>query len=167
MNLKQTLCIGLFSVGIACIPTASTFAQHPQTTQSKDQQKILFTPDQPPKTGVGWEITTTSTKAELALAHHLVNIGAKEYVAWWCPHCHEQKLLFGKEAYQIINDNIKVECDKRGLNAHPDWCDAAKIPGFPTWIINGHQYPGVQNLNQLAKASGYKGDTNFKYIHTP
>jgi hypothetical protein len=90
-----------------------------------------------------------------------------EYVAWWCPHCHEQKLLFGKEAYQIINDNIKVECDKRGLNAHPDWCDAAKIPGFPTWIINGHQYPGVQNLNQLAKASGYKGDTNFKYIHTP
>ncbi|WDD36818.1 hypothetical protein PQG02_33765 (plasmid) [Nostoc sp. UHCC 0926] len=40
---------------------------------------------------------------------------------WWCPHCHEQKLLFGKEAYQIISDTIKVECDKRGLNAHPDW----------------------------------------------
>ncbi|MEH2323123.1 MAG: hypothetical protein V7K32_06040, partial [Nostoc sp.] len=120
---------------------------------------------------------TTSTKAELSLAHHLVNTNAKEYVAWWCPHCHEQKLLFRKEAYQIINDSIKVECDtvprppeaidRRGLNAHPDWCEAANIPGIPTWVINDHQYSGVQNLKDLAKASGYKGDTNFKYVHTP
>ncbi|OYD87128.1 hypothetical protein CDG77_31100 [Nostoc sp. 'Peltigera membranacea cyanobiont' 213] len=88
-------------------------------------------------------------------------------MAWWCPHCHEQKLLFGKEAYQIINDSIKVECDKRGVNAHPDWCDAAKVPGVPTWVINGHQYSGVQNLKDLAKASSYKGDKNFKYVYMP
>ena len=158
---------GLLTVAIAIGGLASVSAQHLHTTQSKEQEKILFTPDHRPKTGVGWEITTTSGKAEIALAQHLANIGTKEYVAWWCPHCHEQKLLFGKEAYQIINDSIKVECDKRGLNAHPDWCDAAKIPGFPTWVINGRQYSGVQNLKELAKASGYKGDTNFKYVHLP
>ncbi|WP_321162564.1 hypothetical protein [Nostoc sp. KVJ3] len=92
-----------------------------------------------------------------------MNIGAKEYVAWWCPHCHEQTLLFGKEAYQIINDSIKVECDKKAINPHPDLCKAAKVPGVPTWVINGHQYSGVQNLKDLAKASGYKGDTNIDH----
>jgi len=82
----------------------------PTSTQPQQEQKIFFRPDEQPRTGVGWEITTTSGKAELALAKHLVNIGAKEYITWWCPHCHEQKLLFGKEAYQIINDSVKVEC---------------------------------------------------------
>ncbi|OYE00333.1 hypothetical protein CDG79_35750 [Nostoc sp. 'Peltigera membranacea cyanobiont' 232] len=60
-----------------------------------------------------------------------------------------------------------MECDKRGVNAHPDWCDAAKVPGVPTWVINGHQYSGVQNLKDLAKASSYKGDKNFKYVYMP
>ncbi len=48
-----------------------------------------------------------------------------------------------------------------------NWCDAAKIPGFLIWVINGRQYSGGQNLKELAKASGYKGDTNFKYAHVP
>ena len=81
-----------------------------QTDNQKAQSVIFFLPKERPKPGVGWEITTTSAKAEIALAQHLLNIGAKEYVAWWCPHCHEQKLLFGKSAYQIINDSIKVKC---------------------------------------------------------
>jgi len=36
-------------------------------------------------------------------------IGAKEYIAWWC-HC-EQKQLFGKQAYREIN---AIECDPSG-----------------------------------------------------
>lgn len=134
MAFKLAASITLKALGITCVGVTSSSAQIPQippTTQSIDQQKILFSPDKPPKAGVGWEITTTFTKAEIALAHYLVDIGAKEYVAWWCPHCHEQKLLFGKEAYQIINDSIKVECDRRSLNAHPDWCETANILGFP------------------------------------
>lgn len=174
MAIKHPVLLALLPLSIICVSTASVSALHsPRSTALaliKDNQKspsiIFFLPNERPKTGVGWEITTTSTKAEIALAQHLVNIGAKEYVAWWCPHCHEQKLLFGKEAYQIISDNIKVECDKRGLNAHPDWCKAAKVPGFPTWVINGHQYSGVQNLKELAKASAYKGDMNFRYIQS-
>ncbi|MBF2066587.1 MAG: vitamin K epoxide reductase family protein [Calothrix sp. C42_A2020_038] len=116
-----------------------------------------------PKTG--WEITTTSGEAEIQLAKHLAQVGAKEYVAYWCPHCHEQKLLFGKEAYAIIEDNnVKVECAKDSPVGKPQDCQAAGIEGFPTWVINGQKYSGVQNLDQLAKASGYTGPRNFKYF---
>ncbi|RCJ25005.1 hypothetical protein A6S26_17570 [Nostoc sp. ATCC 43529] len=128
--------------------------------------KISFVPKEDPNPAIGgWQITTTSGEAEIALARHLAKIGAKEYVAYWCPHCHEQKLIFGKEAYQEIdNNNIKVECAPEGLKAQPELCKAAKIGGFPTWIINGKSYSGVQNLEELAKASGYTGPRNFKYF---
>jgi uncharacterized membrane protein/glutaredoxin len=126
--------------------------------------KIFFTPKQDPNPAFGWEITTTSGDAEIALARHLVKVGAKEYSAYWCPHCHEQKLLFGKQAYEELNDNVKVECAPDGLKAQTELCKAAKIDGFPTWIINGKSYSGVQSLEELAKVSGYTGTRNFKYF---
>lgn len=85
-----------------------------------------FVPKTNPDPEFGWEITTTSGEAEIALAEHLVKVGAKEYVAYWCPHCHDQKLLFGKEAYQIISDNIKVECAADSPKGKPEVCQAAK-----------------------------------------
>ncbi|QHG20885.1 thioredoxin family protein [Nostoc sp. ATCC 53789] len=170
MAIKHPFLFALLTLSIICVGTSSGSALLTDIAQQTDNQKspsiIFFLPKERPQTGVGWEITTTSGKAELALAKHLVYIGAKEYVSWWCPHCHEQKLIFGKQAYQIINDSIKVECDKRGINPHPDLCNAAKVPGVPTWVINGHQYTGVQNFKDLAKASGYKGDMNFRYIQS-
>jgi uncharacterized membrane protein/glutaredoxin len=135
-----------------------------ESTSGKPVQ-ISFTSKVPPNPEFGWEITTTSGEAELALARHLVKIGAKEYSAYWCPHCHEQKLLFGKEAEQIIDDsNVKVECAGDSPKGKPDVCKAAKVEGFPTWIINGKSYGGVQNLQELATNSGYTGPTNFKYF---
>jgi len=126
--------------------------------------KISFTPKEDPNPAFGWEITTTSGAAEIALAQHLSKIDAKEYSAYWCPHCHEQKLLFGKEAEQIIDNNVKVECATDGLKAQPEKCKAANIKGFPTWIIAGQSYSGAQNLEELAKVSGYTGSRNFKYF---
>lgn len=123
------------------------------------EQTATLEPTGQPTPGVGWQITTTSGESEIALARHLKEIGAKEYIAWWCPHCHEQKQLFGKEAYSYINH---VECDPQGKDAQPDLCKAAKIQSFPTWEINGKQYSGVQSLKDLAQISGYKGSTNFK-----
>ncbi|MBH8576392.1 vitamin K epoxide reductase family protein [Nostocaceae cyanobacterium CENA369] len=126
-------------------------------------EEISFVPQTNPNPEFGWEITTTSGQAEIELARHLVKIGAKEYVAYWCPHCHEQKLLFGKEAYQII-ESVKVECAGDSPKGKPDLCKAANIQSFPTWIINGQSYSGVQNLAELAKISGYTGSTSFKYF---
>ncbi|HYW18986.1 MAG TPA: vitamin K epoxide reductase family protein [Nodularia sp. (in: cyanobacteria)] len=128
-------------------------------------QKINFIPQVKPNPAFGWEITTTSGAAEIELARYLATTDAKEYVAYWCPHCHEQKQLFGKEAYQILEEKkIMVECAGDSPKGQPEVCQAAKIEGFPSWIIKGQIYSGVQNLDQLAKISGYTGPRNFKYF---
>jgi uncharacterized membrane protein/glutaredoxin len=137
----------------------------PDGSTSGQPEKLLpFRPTEQPNPAFGWKITTTSGESEIALANHLTQTGAKEYVAYWCPHCHDQKLLFGQEAYNIIDKSVKVECAPDGLKAQPDLCKAAGIQGFPTWIINGKTYSGVQNLDELANTSGYKGPRNFKYF---
>ena len=106
-------------------------------------------------------VTTTSGPAQLALVRHLREIGAKEYGAYWCPHCHDQKMLFGKEAAALID---YVECDPRGQNSRAQICQAAgaNIKGFPTWEIKGQFYSGTQSLEKLADLSGYTGPRNFQ-----
>ncbi|AFY79455.1 MAG: vitamin K epoxide reductase family protein [Hydrococcus sp. C42_A2020_068] len=113
-----------------------------------------------PQPPYGWKITTTSGEAEIALAKHLKAIGAKEYGAFWCPHCYEQKQLLGQEAFQEIN---YIECDPQGNNPQPQACADAKIQSFPTWEINGKMHQGVKLPEELAELSGYQGPTNFKY----
>lgn len=108
---------------------------------------------------VGPPVNNTSGQAEIALARHLTQVGAKEYGAYWCPHCHEQKELFGKEAFVLLD---YVECDPRGKNARPNLCQTAKIEGYPTWEIDGKLYAGVQSLSKLADLTGYQGPRNFK-----
>jgi len=122
-------------------------------------QTLSLMPSGQPIPGVGWSITTTSGKAEIALARHLNEIGAKEYIAWWCPHCHEQKQLFGKEAYSQTNH---IECADGGENSRKDLCQTANISSFPTWEINGKSYEGVKSLEELAQLSGYTGPRSFK-----
>lgn len=107
----------------------------------------------------GPPITTTSGEAELALAKHLTQLGVKEYGAYWCPHCHDQKQLFGKEAAAFLN---YVECDPNGKNPRPQLCKDAKIEGFPTWEIKGQKYAGVYALEKLADMTSYQGPRNFK-----
>lgn len=106
-------------------------------------------------------VTTTSGPAQIALARHLRQIGAKEYGAYWCPHCHDQKMLFGKEAAKIID---YFECDPKGQNSRAEICQAAatNIKGFPTWEIQGQFYSGTQTLDKLADLSGYTGPRNFQ-----
>lgn len=107
----------------------------------------------------GLPITTTSGAAEIALADHLKQVGAKMYGAFWCPHCHEQKQLFGQEASQKID---YIECDPRGKKPKPELCEAAKIEGFPTWKIKGKSVSGTQSLEELSDMSGYQGSRNFR-----
>ena len=108
--------------------------------------------------GVAPLVTTESSPATLALAEHLTGSGAVMYSAYWCPHCHEQKELFGKEA----SDKLKVvECAADGQNNQADLCRSKGLQGFPSWEINGSIESGVASLETLAERSGYKGDNNF------
>ena len=36
-------------------------------------------------------------------------------------------------------------------------CQSAQIRDFPTWIIDGKRYTGVQSIERLSTLSGYKG----------
>lgn len=119
---------------------------------------IATSQPQPP---VGWEINTTSGASEIALAEHLTAIGAKKYGAFWCPHCYEQKQLFGKEAFAKIN---YIECDPQGKNPQQQVCLDAQVLSYPSWEINGQIYRGTQTLTRLAEISEYQGPQDFKYV---
>lgn len=108
--------------------------------------------------GTGYNITTASAPANIALAEHLTQIDAKMYGAYWCTHCQDQKQLFGKEA---VSKLPYIECDSSGKNPQPELCQAANIQGYPTWEIKGEQYSGVRQLEDLARLSEYKGSQNF------
>ena len=87
------------------------------------------------------------------LAEHLSQIDAKFYGASWCPHCNDQKKLFGSSTKRIPY----VECSPGGPNApQAQVCREKGIQSYPTWIINGQRYTGVQQLDALAQLSKYQ-----------
>jgi uncharacterized membrane protein len=121
--------------------------------------------DLAPKTalepGIGWEIKSTSGAAEIELAKHLTQKGAKMYGAYTCSHCHEQKQLFGKQAWEQVS---YVECNPTAKkNPQPAVCAKAGVTGYPTWIVNGKLDPGVKKLARLGELTGYQGASGFKY----
>ncbi|HEY3249038.1 MAG TPA: vitamin K epoxide reductase family protein [bacterium] len=85
------------------------------------------------------------------LAKHLAASGAVFYGAYWCPHCADQKAMFGPAAKYLPY----VECDPRGTRADPQLCAAKQVKGFPTWEIAGQRLEGVVSLGELARLSGY------------
>ena len=100
------------------------------------------------------EVTTTSSANQISLAKHLRKSGAKLYTVFWCPHCHNQKHRFGKDAASQLD---VIECDGRGVNPQAQLCAAKKIRGYPTWEINGKRYAGDRSLASLAELSKYTG----------
>jgi len=112
-----------------------------------------------PAPGTVPPVTTSSGPAELALIEHLNEIGAKNYGAYWCPHCYDQKQLLGKEAAAQLD---YVECAADGVNAQVEQCRAAGIQAFPSWEIKGQIYAGVRSLNELADLSDYQGPRDFQ-----
>ena len=90
------------------------------------------------------------------LAQHLTATNAKMYGAYWCPHCLDQKKVFG-DAKKLVP---YVECDPKGENPQPALCQQKGIKGYPTWEINGKMLSGERSLDELATESGYTGDRN-------
>jgi len=160
-DLGQVFFTGIVVGMITLVGTLGVYSNvnNTQTVSAEGTQVIPVaeTSPQPPE---GWEITTESGPAEIALAEHLNEIGAKKYGAFWCPHCYEQKQLFGKTAFDKID---YIECDPRGTNPQPQACQEAGVQSYPSWEINGEMYRGTQPLERLAELSDYQGSTNFKY----
>lgn len=87
-----------------------------------------------------------------ALAIHLQESGAKFYGAFWCPHCNDQKELFGASADRLPY----IECTPDGRNGVLAFvCIRKEIRGYPTWIINQQRYQRVLQPQELARYSGF------------
>lgn len=85
------------------------------------------------------------------LAQHLATTGGIMYGAYWCPHCADQKAMFG----DAVDQMPYVECAADGDNAQPELCKQRGIDGYPTWELGGQLYPGVKSLDELATLSGF------------
>jgi len=65
----------------------------------------------------------------------------------WCSHCQNQKAMFGS-SFEYVDF---VDCEISNLV-----CSNAGIKGYPTWNIEGNNYPGEQSFNRLSELSGCK-----------
>ncbi|WP_155724572.1 hypothetical protein [Prochlorococcus marinus] len=109
--------------------------------------------------GVPPVIKTISKPSTVALAEHLTSTDAVLYSTYWCPHCHEQKELFGLKGTAQLQI---VECAQDGQNNQHAICERKGIVSFPTWEINGKLVSGgVIPLNKLADLSSYEGPREF------
>jgi uncharacterized membrane protein len=93
-------------------------------------------------------IETHSSPAALKLATRLRGLNARMFGAFWCSHCFDQKEALGIEAVRQLP---YVECAKDGANSQFKLCRQLDVPGYPTWEIGGHLYPGEKSIDDLAR----------------
>ena len=78
----------------------------------------------------------------------LVNSDAIFYGTEWCGICGQQKQVLG-ETFTQYSEYFYVDCDEES-----ERCAQAGVRAYPTWIINGQQYQGVQSIDALSAAIG-------------
>ena len=113
---------------------------------------------QSPTENVSPIVTTSSSPQKVNFAKFLNESNIVMYSAYWCPHCYDQKQLFGKEAVKELKI---VECANDGKDNQYELCQEKGIQGFPSWEIDGEIYSGTKELKDLAIMTGYKGNSNF------
>jgi hypothetical protein len=86
-----------------------------------------------------------------AFAQCLGTKGAKMYGAYWCPHCADQKELFGSS----FRYAPYVECGIKGSRNQAQVCTDAGVKRFPTWTFaDGARVEGEHSLEFLGEATG-------------
>lgn len=84
-------------------------------------------------------------------AQCLKSKGAVFYGAFWCPHCAEQKQLFGNSVKFLPY----VECSTPDGNGQTAACSMAGIQSYPTWDFpDGTRVTGAQTMDYLASKTG-------------
>jgi hypothetical protein len=73
------------------------------------------------------------------------------YGLYWCPHCLEQKEMFGASFHFVPY----VECAIKGSSEMAPECKAAGLKLFPSWQF-GTEPPkeGVLSLEDLSEKTG-------------
>lgn len=106
-------------------------------------------------------IVETGTYTEFAQC--LGAKGALFYGAYWCPHCLDQKEMFG----DAKNDLPYIECSLPGnQNSVTQECKDAGIEGYPTWIFaDSSRASGLQTFEFLAEKTGCTLPGNDTQIH--
>jgi hypothetical protein len=85
-----------------------------------------------------------------SFARCLTDKGAVMYGLYWCPHCAEQKELFGSSFHNVRY----VECGTPDHHEQPQ-CVAENLKNFPTWkFADGELHEGDMPLQELAAKTG-------------
>lgn len=86
-----------------------------------------------------------------AFAACLTDKGVKMYGAYWCPHCQEQKKMFGDSWSKIDY----IECSLPNRAGETAICNQAGITSYPTWqFADGTRKSGTLSLEDLGFFSG-------------
>lgn len=99
--------------------------------------------------GVVWLTQLPDKPGELdTFASCVGEQGATFYGAFWCPHCQEQKALFGRSAKLLPY----VECSTPDGRSQLPICNDAGIEGYPTWeFADESRISQVISLDDLAE----------------
>lgn len=86
-----------------------------------------------------------------SFARCLASTHAKMYGLYWCPHCAEQKEMFGRSFRYVPY----VECAIKGSHDLAPECQAAGLKLFPSWQFGGNKpVEGVFPLQELSDKTG-------------
>ena len=101
--------------------------------------------------GTVWLIKTPGKPGRFdAFATCIKDSGAKFYGAFWCPHCQNQKALFGSSAKLLPY----IECSTPDGRGQLPICNEAGVEGYPTWVYpNGTKESGEISLERLSEVT--------------
>ncbi|MDO8569911.1 MAG: thioredoxin domain-containing protein [bacterium] len=104
--------------------------------------------------GVIWLVISPTKPGKLdAFASCIKDSGATFYGAFWCPHCQNQKALFGSSAKLLPY----VECSTPDGKSQLPICTDAGVTGYPTWeFFDGTRESGEVSLERLGEVTGCK-----------
>ena len=80
--------------------------------------------------------------------------GAKFYGDYANADSLKQMSFFGDSLYVLEKSGVYVECNSRGANPKLNKCKEVNLRLFPTWIVDGVKYEGIQGLNKLSEVTG-------------
>jgi len=101
--------------------------------------------------GLLWFLRHKQNSRLDAFARCLGEKGAKMYGAYWCPHCSDQKEMFGS-SFQYAP---YIECGIKGSHSLNPVCTQAHVKNFPTWeFADGTRVEGAHPLDFLGQTTG-------------